>query len=27
MQKLKDRFDMRAQVTDGSTIFYVKLKE
>jgi Fe-S-cluster formation regulator IscX/YfhJ len=27
IQKLKDRFDMRTQVTDGSTIFYVKLKE
>ncbi len=27
IQKLKDRFDMRAQVTDGSTIFYVKMKE
>ncbi len=27
IQKLKDRFDMRTQATDGSTIFYVKLKE
>jgi hypothetical protein len=27
IQKLKDRFEMRTQVTDGSTIFYVKIKE
>ena len=27
IQKLKDRFDMRSVVTDGSTVFYVKIKE
>ena len=27
IQKLKDRFEMRTQVTDGSTIFFVKIKE
>jgi hypothetical protein len=27
IQKLKDRFEMRNVVTDGSTLFYVKMKE
>ncbi|WP_345323076.1 NYN domain-containing protein [Candidatus Villigracilis proximus] len=27
MNKLKDRFDMKTQVMDGSTLFFVKIKE
>jgi hypothetical protein len=27
VKSLKEQFEMRTQVTDGSTIFYVKIKE